>query len=126
MTGAAGIVATRTIFDTRMGQPDAAQRPGLYPNDYYRARREALSRLLFRGPEVGGQAFQIAAFDFDVGIRAAVARALAAVVTDFHFASFAIQVSGTSNGGKVLNYPHVVKVLHYRLHCFGSVAAGKF
>ncbi len=39
----AAIAATKTIFDTRMGQPDAVERPGLYPYDYYRLRREALS-----------------------------------------------------------------------------------
>ncbi len=40
----AGIWATKAIFDTRVGPP-SAERPGLYPNDYYRLRREALSRL---------------------------------------------------------------------------------
>lgn len=41
----AGIAATKAIFDTRTGQPDAVERPALYPNDYYRLRREALSSL---------------------------------------------------------------------------------
>ncbi len=42
----AGIAATKVIFDTRLGPPAEGQ--SLYPNDYYRLRREALSSMLER------------------------------------------------------------------------------
>ena len=42
----ASIAATKTIFDTRMGPP--VEKQGLYPNDYYRLRRAALSNLIER------------------------------------------------------------------------------
>ncbi len=43
----ASIAATKPIFDTRLTQPPE-ERPGLYPNDYYRLRRSALSSLAER------------------------------------------------------------------------------
>ena len=40
---AAGSMATKTLFDTRRVAPSSEERHDLYPNDYYRQRRELLS-----------------------------------------------------------------------------------
>ncbi len=42
----AAIWATKPIFDRRIGSPSTDERPSLYPNDYYRLRRQVLVRQL--------------------------------------------------------------------------------
>ncbi len=59
------IAATKPIFDRRPGQPATDEQSSLYPNDYYRLRRQMLLRLVSaapgtprdnRGPRAGAEA----------------------------------------------------------------------